>query len=57
MTQRQRTLRKLLVAGAAVAALSRQQEALSGVPAQVERDKSREEPIPTPPPPTDGEVK
>lgn len=50
-------MRKLLVAGAAVAALSRQKAALSGVAAQVERDKSREELIPTPPPPTDGEVK
>lgn len=37
--------------------LQRQQAALSGVAAQVEGDKSREEPISTPPPPTDGEVK
>ncbi len=50
-------LRKLLVAGAAVAALQRQHAAALGVAPQVERDKSREEPIPTPPPPTDGEVK
>jgi len=31
--------------------------ALSGVAAQIEGDKSREDPISTPPPPTDGEVK
>lgn len=50
-------MRKLLVAGAAVAALSRQQAAPLSVATVAEGDKSREEPISTPPPPTDGEVK